>query len=144
MNEMLANYQFMVRNYQNALNELIDVVSSNPLNKKARKKLIICFTQTNQLDKALDLFIKLIDEDLDFVINTNPRTDDCPCPELVTKLEEGEIERKDKYELYIELGILWLYCDPEKSLQNFQKAYELNPQNELLKNAINIISTKVN
>ena len=144
MNEMLANYQFLVRNYQNAVNELIDVVANNPLNKKARKKLIICFTQTEQLDKALDLFINLIHEDVDFIINTNPDLEDCPCPELVTKLENGEIERTSKYELFIELGILWLYCSPKKSLENFNKAYSLNPQNELLKAAINKISTIVN
>lgn len=144
MNEMLANYQFLVRNYQNAVNELIDVVANNPLNKKARKKLIICFTQTNQLSKALELFVSLINEDLDFVINTNPEVEDCPCPELVTKLENGEIERTDKYELFIELGILWLYCSPQKSLVKFNKALELNPNNELLKAAINKISTKVN
>lgn len=144
MNEMLANYQFLVRNYQNAVNELIDVVANNPLNKKARKKLIICFTQTHQLDKALDIFIKLINEDVDFIINTNPEIEDCPCPELVTKLESGEIEREDKYELFIELGILWLYCSPQKSLENFNRALALNPNNELLNAAINKISTKVN
>lgn len=144
MNEMLANYQFLVRNYQNAVTELIDVVSKNPLNKKARKKLIICFTQTNQLGKALDLFVKLINEDMDFVMNTNPGVEDCPCPELVTKLENGEIKRIDKYELYTELGILWLYCNTEKSLKNFKKAFEINPNNELIKIAIEKISTKVN
>ena len=81
---------------------------------------------------------------MDFVINTNPEVEDCPCPELVTQLEEGKIERYDKYELFIELGILWLYCSPQRSLENFKKANEINPENELLKIAINKISTKVN
>lgn len=144
MNEMLANYQFLVRNYQNAVDELIDVVRKNPLNKKARKKLIICFTQTNQLEKAFDLFVKLITEDVDFIINTNPEVDDCPCPELVEKLESGDIKRSNEYELYIELGILWLYCSTEKSLENFNKAYKINPNNELLKIAKEKISLKLN
>ena len=42
--------------------------------KKARKKLIICFTQTHQLDKALDIFINLITEDGEgggpYILNT--------------------------------------------------------------------------
>ena len=144
MNEMMANYKFLIRNYQNAANELIEVVRKDPLNKKARKKLIICFTQTNQLEKALNLFINLISEDLDFIINTNPEYEDCPCPDLVSKIESGEIERRDISKLYVELGILWLFCNPEKSLENFIKAYEINPENELLKIAIEKISTRVN
>lgn len=144
MNEMLANYQFLVRNYRNAVNELIDVVNKNPLNKKARKKLIICYTQTEQLEKALDLFIDLISEDIDFIISTDPEIEDCPCPELVTKLEVGEIERKDKANLFIELGILWLYCSPQKSLDNFKNALKLDPNNKLLNIAVEKISIKVN
>lgn len=144
MNEMMANYKFLTRNYRNAAAELLEVVRKDPLNKKARKKLIICLTQTNQLYKALELFISLISEDIEFIIRTNPESEDCPCPDLVMKIEKGEIERSSDFELYVELGILWLFCNPEKSLLNFIKANELNREYKLVKTAIEIISKRVN
>lgn len=139
MSEMLGNYHFLVRNYSSAIKPLEKLIEVEPGAKKAKKKLIVCYTQTDQLEKALNLFSDLIREDVDFIINTNPETEDCPCPHLTKDLESGLIERDDEYKLEVELGILWLYCDKEKSLEYFQKAAQQNPADKRFTSIIEIL-----
>ncbi len=126
MSEMLGNYHFLIRDYYSALEELENHIKYNPHDKRAKKKLIICYTQTGNLNKSLELFIDLIEEDIYCIINTNPETEDCPCPDLVNKLEKEGSNNLGQYWLNIELGILWLYCDKEKSLSYFEKAYQID------------------
>ncbi|MFA3783663.1 tol-pal system YbgF family protein [Melioribacteraceae bacterium 4301-Me] len=138
MSEMLGNYHFLIRNYSSAIREFEKIVN-NSAAKKTQKKLIICYTQTGQLDKALDLFYKLIREDIRLITNTNPEKEDCPCPELTKKLEEEFLEKKDSYETNVELGILWLYCDKGKSLEYFQNAEKINSSDERISSIIQIL-----
>lgn len=123
---MLANYHFLIRDYYLALEELEKHLSIKPEDKRAKKKLIICYTQTEQLSKAFELFYELVCEDINFIVNTDPESEDCPCPALVEKLEKKEMQRPSNLELYLELGILWLYCDKEKSLKYFEKVRSLD------------------
>ncbi|MBI1936851.1 MAG: tetratricopeptide repeat protein [Ignavibacteriales bacterium] len=139
MSEMLGNYHFLVRNYSLAIKPLEKIIEGEPGEKKAKKKLIVCYTQTGQLEKALNLFYELIREDFDCIINTNPESEDCPCPHLTKDLECGLIERDDEYELDIELGILWLYCSKEKSAEYFCKAQKLNPADKRISSIIEIL-----
>ena len=143
MSEMLGNYHFLIRNYQSAIVELENVSFTSPDRKKASKKLIICYSQTGQLQKAFDLFCSLVDEDIEFIIHTNPQTEDCPCPELVTELEDGSKPVSNEYEFSIELGMLWLYCNAEKSLDYFQKAYQIDESDMRLETIINKIKNVI-
>lgn len=139
MSEMLGNYHFLVRNYLSAIEPLEKIIEGEPGAKKAKKKLIVCYTQTNQLEKALHLFSDLIREDIDCILNTNPETEDCPCPHLTKDLECGLIERDDDYKLDIELGILWLYCNKERSLEYFEKVCRRNPADKRITPIIEIL-----
>jgi len=78
MSEMLGNQYFMARNYFAALSELEKVFEKNPTNKSLKRKLIICYTQTNDLEKALILFNELVEEDIEFIIEADAIKDDCP------------------------------------------------------------------
>ena len=139
MSEMLANYHFIVRNYCNAVPQLEDELQRNPFNKQIMKKLIICYTQTNQLQQALKLFTQLIENDIDFIINTNQEYEDCPCPDLIAMLENQTVPRPNNFELYSELGILWLYCDRNESNKYFLKALELDKNNKTLLTIIDLL-----
>ena len=105
-----------------------------------RKKLIICYTQVGQIKKAFQLFHSLIEEDIAVIIETDVIADDCPCPELVTKLSSDE-NSSETLEKYLKLGILWLYCDSSNSLTHFEKASTLNPDEKLISSTINLIKT---
>ncbi|NJD23399.1 MAG: tetratricopeptide repeat protein [Melioribacter sp.] len=142
MSEMLGNYHFLNRNYSSALLELESSFLKNPNDTCTRKKLIVCYTQTKNLNKAIDLFIALLDENADCIINTKPEEDGCPCPELVSQLECGKIDRSNQYELFVELGILWLYCNIESSLRYFVKAYQINSSDKRLTQIIQTLNSK--
>lgn len=126
MSEMLGNQYFIARRYADACTELENVVRNNPSHKSARKKLIICYLQTSQLNNAVNEFYKLVDEDVELILNTDPIRDDCPCPDIIHKMDKEITVYKNDDEI-IKLGILWLYCDIEESLNYFEK---VSPQSE--------------
>ncbi|PKL83721.1 MAG: hypothetical protein CVV24_03485 [Ignavibacteriae bacterium HGW-Ignavibacteriae-3] len=139
MKEMLGNQYFMARNYPAAQGEFEECLVKNPKNKSVRKKLIVCYTQTGRIKEAIKFFNELIAEDIQFIINTNPVTDDCPCPELVAKIEGQGIFNEESLDYCIVLGIIWLYCDISKSLEYFIKANEKAPDDETLAFTLNTL-----
>lgn len=141
MNEMLGNQYFMARNYLGAANVFQEVLKEDPKNINARKKLIIAFTQIGKYSQAVDLFTKFISENIDKILETDPIKDDCPCPELVHNLEHLTHHGSESFTTYETLGILWLYCDINKSITYFKKALSLKPKDENV-NAILILLDK--
>ncbi len=130
MSEMLANHYFMIRNYARAINTYESLAAKSGISKATRKKMIICYVRTFQIEKAFVEFNKLVEEDLSFIIQTDLNADDCPCPDIIAEIERNEIDFKNKYEKLIALGILWLYCDKKESLVHFTKAYQID-QNDI-------------
>lgn len=129
---MLANHYFLVRRYEDAELAFENVLAEEPANKFARKKLIICYVHNGKISKALEIFYQMIMDDIDFIIHTDVVADDCPCPELIEAFERksnrAEYTSTNMLEVY---GILWLYCDMEKSLTYFKKLHELNPSEKI-------------
>ncbi len=119
--EMLGNKYFLARNYESAAKNFQHTLISDPINKSARKKLIICYTQIGQIQKAFENFYILCREDIDFIINTDVIADDCPCPKLTEKYGSRLPYENDSYDVKLMLGMLWLYCDAGKSLVFFKR-----------------------
>jgi pentatricopeptide repeat protein len=141
MSEMLANQYFLVRRFPDAEEAFENILLSDPKNKTVRKKLILCYIHNGNIRKALDMFYGLIKEDIEFIINTDIVADDCPCPELIDKFEKMN-EHKFSYINTLEIfGILWLYCDINKSITFFEKLKEFNPSEKLYKEILNIYSS---
>ena len=91
--------------------------------------------------RQLILFTNFISENIDKIIETDPIKDDCPCPELVHNFEHLTTHGSESFTTYQTLGILWLYCDINKSIEYFKKALELKPKDEKA-NAILILVNK--
>ena len=139
MSEMLGNQYFMGRHYYEAKNEFELELKKQPSNLAIKKKLIVCYTQTGQVTEALDLFHEVIVENINIIINTDPIRDDCPCPELIDKINTPGKELKDEYEINLVYGIIWLYCDAENSLYYFETAQQLNQVNGKVQSVISCI-----
>jgi tetratricopeptide (TPR) repeat protein len=139
MNEMLANYYFIIRNYCDAVPQLEEELYKNPHNKLIIKKLIICYTQTNKLQQALNLLTQLLKDGINIIIDTNHEFEDYPFTELIAQLESKALTGVDNLELYLELGILWLYCDRDESYKYFLKAFELDKSNKTLITIIDLL-----
>jgi hypothetical protein len=104
------------------------VYSSNPHNLSVRKKLIICLIQTGELSKAFDFFYHLVQKNIEFIIKTDPKSEDCPCSELTDKYGKILPYEENSADLKLLLGILWLYCDAKKSLSFFIQLSTIHPE----------------
>lgn len=141
MNEMLGNQYFMTRNYLGAAHAFQNVLKDDPTNINANKKLIISLTQIGKFEQAMELFSEFIVKNINRIIETDPVKDDCPCPELVKNLELFTKHGSESFTLYETLGILWLYCDINKSIEYFEKSLQLKPMDEKV-NSILVILKK--
>lgn len=138
MSEMLANQYFLTRKYCEAQAELESTLSKYPANKSIKKKLIICYVVNKDLRKAFDLFSELVNEDADFIINTDTILDDCPCPEIIYEIENTAVYANEE-EKTIALGILWLYCDVNYSISHLKLT---GYKDERINQIIKLLSTK--
>ena len=141
--EMLGNKYFLARNYKNAAKNFQHTLQTDPINKSVRKKLIICYTQTGQIQKAFENFYMLVKEDLNFIIETDIVADDCPCPELIEKYGNVLPYEKDSFDMKLMLAMLWLYCDAKKSLEFFKGILVENPGDSRIKEIVSFIEKKI-
>ncbi len=138
MSEMLANQYFLVRRFSEAEKVFEKILSDNPKNNLAKKKLIICYINNGKIKEALNLFYDVISSDITVITNTNVANDDCPCPEIITKFDKIN-EPSMSYQTKLEImGMLWLYCDYYKSIQHFEKLKEFNPNEKIYSDILKI------
>lgn len=138
---MLGNQLFMARDYASAQKEFELMLSNPPVPLQVKKKLVICYTQTNRFTEAIKLFIEIITSDINIILETDSEKDDCPCPELIASIENITPSHTTLLEHKMMMGIIWLYCDYEKSQKWFEEAHLLAPSDagisiilEILKN----------
>jgi len=142
MHEMLGNQYFMARNYLGAATVFQNVLKDEPNNLNAKKKLIISFTQIGKHKKAMEVFMDIIQNNVEYIMNTDPIKDDCPCGELVNNLEMITKRGEKTFTSHQTLGILWLYCDLHQSIDNFEKALVLKPNDENTNGVLIILKKK--
>lgn len=142
MSEMLGNQYFLARKYGQAAKELEKALNSDEKNKGIRRKLIICHTQLGDVGRALEYFLGLVKEDIDFIINTSPIDDDCPCPELVFDMEKRLAENTGSVDFQTIMGILNLYCDLAASIHYFEEAQQLAPDQPSLKSVLTFLRSR--
>ncbi len=141
--EMLGNKYFLARNYSGAAQNLQHVLSQNPINKSARKKIIICYTQTGEIEKAFENFYALVKEDINYIISTDSVADDCPCPELVDKYGKVFPYEYNSFDMKLVLGMLWLYCDIDKSFGFFKEIDEDGNNDIRIKEVLTLIEKNI-
>jgi tetratricopeptide (TPR) repeat protein len=141
--EMLGNQYFLAKRYDSAARNFKETLLNDPQNKSVQKKLIICYLQIGNINKALDTFLELIKKDIDFVINTDLKEDVCPCPELIVKYGTLLPYENNSTDLRIILSILWLYCDAEKSYEFFKSLLDENIKKEKISQILKIIGNRL-
>lgn len=138
MSEMLGNHYFLSRDFSQAIDAYSKAFGNNIPNS-VLKKLIICHIIKGDISIAKEYFLKLLKEDPLIIINTDINDEDCPCPELINSLEEKFYQTKSREDI-VNLAMLWLYCDVEKSLDYFKKASKEKADNSFTQKSIKIIN----
>jgi len=140
---MLGNKYFLARDYESAATNFQHILQDDPINKSIRKRLIICYTQIGQIQKAFENFYILVKEDIDYIINTDLIADDCPCDELTAKYGNILPYENESADLKLMLGMLWLYCNPQKSLEFFKRILIEHPPDPKIGKIASVIETKI-
>ena len=140
MYEMLANQYFMTGRYELACRTYEKVLSKRPKDHLIQRKLIICYSQVGKIEKALDIFISCLEEDIECIVSVDPVPGDCPCPDPVAELEKTLANNLNSLDFHLMLGMLWLYCDVEKSIRYFKKANEIDKRNKKVKKIISLLT----
>lgn len=141
MSEMLANHYFHARDFASAYRLYTPALASHPENKAIRRRMIICCIETGAMAEALEHFTWLVEKDVDFIINTDPVDDDCPCPELLQATPVEPVWNGSAEEA-LRLGMLWLYCDVHHSYQYLNCYLEANPANRELRQLVSLIAKR--
>lgn len=141
MYEMLANQYFLARRYDQACSVYEKVLLKRPKDNFVRRKLIICYSQIGEIKKALNVFISCLEDDIECITKIDPVAEDCPCPELVTDLEHKLANNLNSLDYHLMLGMLWLYCDLDKSIDYFLKAQQIDPENATVKYILLLITS---
>lgn len=139
MHEMLGNHHFLLKDYLLALAHYQSVLSQGRASTPVRKRAIVCYIQTRQVDKALPLFADLIAEDIGCIIGHDNEREGCPCPEIIQEYESRMTGSPSGNDLAA-MGMLWLYCEPHKSLQWFDRALEQDPDSRYLKSVLSTLT----
>lgn len=129
MSEMLANSYFISRNFAKALPLFEEELQAGKASDKIKKKLLICYLDVGRVEDAFRLFYELVSKDPDIIINTDPYWDDCPCPEMVHDFESNKKPDVGSARIPLILGMLYLFCDVDKSVRYFEQALESDPSN---------------
>lgn len=126
MSEMLANHYFHTRDYLRARTGYEAALTLQPGNKAIRRRMVICCLETGAIGQALTFFEQLVEEDIEFILSTDPADDDCPCQELIAATA-AEAAESQSLEQSLRLGMLWLYCDLEKAKSFFERVCHIAP-----------------
>lgn len=144
MSEMLGNHYFNFRNYLLAEKTFERILAENYHNTSLLKKLSICYTQSQKINRALKLLNHLIEIDISLVLQGVKYDEDCPCNELIRKIENEYDINKENFDSLVILGVLWCYCNHKTALKYFIKAAELKPSNRYLKKIIGSLKSYSN
>ncbi|MHB8339031.1 MAG: hypothetical protein ACYDEE_16570 [Ignavibacteriaceae bacterium] len=143
MSEMIGNQYFLVRQYNLAAKEFENSIHAEDYNVQILQKLIICYTMVNKPGKALNLFLSLINNNIDLIINQKNESINYPCKEIILRIENGEVGYEDDFTFFYVLGMLNFFCDLNNSLKYFQKANKINSKDIRITIIIKMLKKKL-
>lgn len=140
MSEMLANQYFLARRFEKAQPMFAALLAKEPENLRAKKKMIICCTQLGELEQAERLIGEVLRENPYVIIDTDPQSEDCPCPELVESLEREIKMSPPSVRQLNQLGILYSYCNAETALTYFLRSLHVNREQPRIQKIVDILT----
>lgn len=140
---MLGNRYFIARQFSKAIDHLEKSISYSTNPDKIKKKLVICYIQTGNIERALFHFHDLIRKDPKIIIDTDPYHDDCPCHEIIPNWEKHTKYEEPSTGYFESLAMLYLYCDLEKSIQYFQLAVQDTKYKTIISSILKILTKNI-
>ena len=130
------------RQFDKALQYFETALAEAPDNYQIKKRLIICYIFVGQIERALSFFYDIVKVDPAIIINTDPYYDDCPCLDMIPNWENKLSENSPKKDLYETLGMLYLFCDKDKSVAYFRKALAVTSYKTTISSILKRLTTE--
>jgi len=136
MSEMLANQYFLSGRYERALPLLEQFLLSSPDRAYLKNKLLICYLQMDQIDRALELCLEILRTAPFDLVGSDPCTQQFPCLEQTLQRPDGppttpiELNR---------LAVVYLFCRPEVSLVHLRNSLELDPEQTAISEILSLL-----
>jgi tetratricopeptide (TPR) repeat protein len=138
MSEMLGNHYFLSRDFGLAIEAFSKTFHTSYPNN-ILKKLIICHITQGNIKTAKEYFLKVISDNPFIIINTDIVDEDCPCPNLINQIE-NKFKTHSSLDDLTSLGMLWLYCDIQRSLDYFNIATTSYPNDNFISQLLKILN----
>lgn len=136
---MLANQYFISERYQEASYQYGEVLKKHPENYLVKKKLVLCYIKTGEIDNALKLFTELTKSNVNIIFKNEISIYPQICKDMIYEIENFNSNFTQK-EKYLILGILYMYCDFKIAEEHFQKLQKMIPYNDNLFTTIKTIN----
>ncbi|KAA3609621.1 MAG: hypothetical protein DWQ05_22060 [Calditrichaeota bacterium] len=142
MDRMLGNRKFLAGQYKEAIPFLENAVGKHPEDGLAIKKLILSYLATKQLPRALPYFFDLLQADNPLIAKSCH--EDYPDfeREIFLMLNSEIKARLNETEQNLAAGMLATFFDCQLAHSFFQRAYNLDPENESTKKIISLLNLK--
>ncbi len=142
ISEMIGNYFFLTHSYERAVPILEEYLRLHPEHLKARKKLIIAYIETGRLRDGYRLYFELLTENPAIILDTDPKAEDCPCPDLASFIGNGHRSFDDPANRVLVLGIYESYCDARTAIELFREYQKLVPEDPQVPQIIEILNQR--
>lgn len=136
---MLGNQSFITEKYRDAAEIYEEVLANNPRNYFVKKKLMICCIKTGNVHKAFEIFLNLMDENVETLLNKNSKEIRTLNYKMIYEIENYDSNLTGSKRA-MALGILWFSFDTRKSGGYFNDVLSGNPNSSKLRKVINIIN----
>ncbi|MBT4504053.1 MAG: tetratricopeptide repeat protein [Gemmatimonadetes bacterium] len=140
MSEMLANQYFLSGSYERALPLLERFLLNSPDRAYLKNKLLICYLQTDQVDRALEFCLEILRTAPLDLVGSDPCTQRFPCLEQTLQRPGGipttplELNR---------LAVINLFCKPETSLRHLRRSLDLKPGQAPIREILSLLEPHV-
>ncbi|GAB4133056.1 MAG: hypothetical protein Fur0015_06360 [Ignavibacteriales bacterium] len=115
---MLGNYYFLIQQYSEAAEEYEKCIKGKNVNPFIKKKFILSLIKQEKFQEAIHSYYRIITKkDLSIYISS-PKSDQIVCRELIEEFTKNTtfLPPEEKHRI---LGIIWSFCDSQKSKEHF-------------------------
>ena len=127
MSEMLANRYFLTGRFAEAALEFERLRVKQPHRLTVKMKLVICHTMMERTREALKLAMEIYQEPPGGMMQIDHRIDEFSCKEARDQLQ-GRAKAMTPGMYHLSLGLLQLFCDEVRALEELNRALERSPE----------------
>ena len=136
MSAMLGNYFYWQDRFDAAIPEYEAALRHDSGNPGVWKRLVVCYLYLGQLERALPLYLSVLDHPPLECPSENDSAGICPCQKLLSRMERDCPPESRGPHCWLVLGMLWSFFDLPQSIACFERARLDHPERTVLERVL--------